>query len=298
LNEQLTRCGFAAIIGAPNAGKSTLINALAGYKIAIVSHKVQTTRSRIRAIVIEANSQIIFVDTPGIFVPRRPLDRAMVEAAWSGAGDADMVLVIVDARAGITEDVDRILKKLADYKSKAVLVLNKIDLTKRENLLELAARLNEAFAFVETFMLSATTGDGVDQLKRRLAQMMPQGPWLYPQDQIADVPLRLMASEVTREKIYERLHQELPYASTVETERWQERPDGSVRIDQVIFVERESQRKIVLGKDGQTIKEIGRRSREELSTMLERKVHLFLFVKVRENWATDPERLRAMGLEP
>ncbi|HYN00471.1 MAG TPA: GTPase Era, partial [Aestuariivirgaceae bacterium] len=222
MNEQLTRCGFAAIIGAPNAGKSTLINALAGYKIAIVSHKVQTTRSRIRAIVIEANSQIIFVDTPGIFVPRRPLDRAMVEAAWSGAGDADMVLVIVDARAGITEDVDRILKKLADYKSKAVLVLNKIDLTKRENLLELAARLNEAFAFAETFMLSATTGDGVDQLKRRLAQMMPQGPWLYPQDQIADVPLRLMASEVTREKIYERLHQELPYASTVETERWQE----------------------------------------------------------------------------
>lgn len=298
MNEQLTRCGFAAIIGAPNAGKSTLINALAGYKIAIVSHKVQTTRSRIRAIVIEANSQIIFVDTPGIFVPRRPLDRAMVEAAWSGAGDADMVLVIVDARAGITEDVDRILKKLADYKSKAVLVLNKIDLTKRENLLELAARLNEAFAFAETFMLSATTGDGVDQLKRRLSQMMPQGPWLYPQDQIADVPLRLMASEVTREKIYERLHQELPYASTVETERWQERPDGSVRIDQVIFVERESQRKIVLGKDGQTIKEIGRRSREELSTMLERKVHLFLFVKVRENWATDPERLRAMGLEP
>jgi GTP-binding protein Era len=298
LNEQLTRCGFAAIIGAPNAGKSTLINALAGYKVAIVSHKVQTTRSRIRAIVIESYSQIIFVDTPGIFLPRRRLDQAMVEAAWSGAGDADIVLVIVDSRAGITEDVHRILKKLAEDKSKAVLVLNKIDLVKRETLLELAAKLNEAFAFAETFMVSAATGDGVDQLKRKLAQMMPQGPWLYPEDQIADVPMRLMASETTREKIYERLHQELPYASTVETESWQERPDGSVRIDQVIFVEKESQRKIVLGKGGQTIKEIGRRAREELSAMLERKVHLFLFVKVRENWATDPERLRAMGLEP
>jgi len=298
LNEQLTRCGFAAIIGAPNAGKSTLINALAGYKIAIVSHKVQTTRSRIRAIVIDGQSQIIFVDTPGIFVPRRRLDQAMVEAAWSGAGDADIVLVIVDARAGITEDVERILRRLADDKSKAALVLNKIDLVKRENLLELAAKLNAALAFAETFMVSATTGDGVDQLKQKLAQMMPEGPWLYPEDQIADMPMRLIASETTREKIYQRLHQELPYASTVETESWQERPDGSVRIDQVIFVEKESQRKIVLGKGGQTIKEIGRRSREELSTMFERKVHLFLFVKVRENWATDPERLRAMGLEP
>jgi len=298
LNEQLTRCGFAAIIGAPNAGKSTLINALAGYKIAIVSHKVQTTRSRIRAIVIDGQSQIVFVDTPGIFVPRRRLDQAMVEAAWSGAGDADIVLVIVDARAGITEDVERILRRLADDKSKAALVLNKIDLVKRENLLELAAKLNAALAFAETFMVSATTGDGVDQLKQKLAQMMPEGPWLYPEDQIADMPMRLIASETTREKIYQRLHQELPYASTVETESWQERPDGSVRIDQVIFVEKESQRKIVLGKGGQTIKEIGRRSREELSAMFERKVHLFLFVKVRENWATDPERLRAMGLEP
>ena len=259
---------------------------------------MQTTRSRIRAIVIEGQSQIIFVDTPGIFVPRRRLDQAMVEAAWSGVGDADIVLVIVDARAGITEDVERILKKLADDKSKAVLVLNKIDLVKRENLLELAAKLNGALAFAGTFMVSATTGDGVDELKQKLAQMMPEGPWLYPEDQVADVPMRLIASETTREKIYQRLHQELPYASTVETESWQERPDGSVRIDQVIFVEKESQRRIVLGKGGQTIKEIGRRSREELSTMLERKVHLFLFVKVRENWATDPERLRAMGLEP
>jgi GTP-binding protein Era len=298
LNEGPTRCGFAAIIGAPNAGKSTLINALAGYKVAIVSHKVQTTRSRIRAIVIEGQSQVIFVDTPGIFVPRRRLDEAMVKAAWTGAGDADIVLFIVDARAGLSDDVDRILKKLAQDRPQAILVLNKIDLVKREALLELAAKLNAAFAFAETFMVSAETGDGVDQLKRKLAQMMPQGPWLYPEDQIADVPMRFVASEVTREKLYERLHQELPYASTVETENWQERPDGSVRIEQVIFVEKESQRKIVLGKGGQTIREIGRRAREELSAMLERKVHLFLFVKVRENWATDPERLRAMGLEP
>jgi GTP-binding protein Era len=298
LNDQPTRCGFAAIIGAPNAGKSTLINALAGSKVAIVSHKVQTTRMRVRAIVIEGKSQIVFVDTPGIFMPRRRLDEAMVEAAWSGASDADIVLMIVDARAGMTDDVYRIIAKLGEAKARAVLVLNKIDLVKRETLLGLAAQLNEAFGFGETFMVSATTGDGIDQLKRKLAVMMPEGPWLYPEDQIADVPLRLMASEITREKIYERLHQELPYASTVETENWEERPDGSVKIEQVIFVERENQRKIVLGKGGQTIRDIGSRAREELSRMLERKVHLFLFVKVRQNWATDPERLRAMGLKP
>lgn len=298
MNEEPTRCGFAAIIGAPNAGKSTLVNCLAGTKVAIVSHKVQTTRSRIRAIVIEDKSQIIFVDTPGIFAPRRRLDEAMVEAAWSGAGDADIVLFIVDARAGVTEDVERILARLAEGKTKTALVLNKIDLLQRQTLLALAQKLNEALAFAETFMVSATTGDGVEELKHKLAGMMPPGPWLYPEDQIADAPLRLMASEITREKIYERLHQELPYASTVETESWQERPDGSVRIEQVIFVERENQRKIVLGKGGQTIKEIGQRARTELSRMLEQKVHLFLFVKVRANWATDPERLRAMGLEP
>jgi GTP-binding protein Era len=298
LNEETTRCGFAAIIGAPNAGKSTLINALAGYKVAIVSHKVQTTRSRIRAIVVEGKSQIIFVDTPGIFEPRRRLDEAMVEAAWSGAGDADVVLFIVDSRAGVTQDVERVLNKLAQDRLNAILVLNKIDLVRREALLDLAAKLNATFAFRETFMISAATGDGVDRLKQQLARLMPPGPWLYPEDQIADVPMRLVASEITREKIYERLHQELPYASTVETENWEERPDGSVRIDQVIFVERESQRKIVLGKGGQTIKEIGRKAREELSELFERKVHLFLFVKVRENWASDPERLRAMGLEP
>jgi GTP-binding protein Era len=298
LNEEPTRCGFAAIIGAPNAGKSTLINTLAGYKVAIVSHKVQTTRSRIRAIVIEGRSQIIFVDTPGIFEPRRRLDEAMVQAAWSGASDADVILCIVDSRAGLTQDVDRMLNKLAEDRLRAVLVLNKIDLVKREALLDLSAKLNATFPFIETFMVSAASGDGVDRLKRQLAQMMPEGPWLYPEDQIADVPMRLLASEITREKIYERLHQELPYASTVETESWEEREDGSVRIDQVIFVERESQRKIVLGKGGQMIKEIGKRARDELGQLLERRVHLFLFVKVRENWASDPERLRAMGLEP
>lgn len=298
MNEEPTRCGFAAIIGAPNAGKSTLINTLAGYKVAIISHKVQTTRARIRAIVIDGRTQIIFVDTPGIFEPRRRLDEAMVEAAWSGAGDADVVLLIVDSRAGITDDVERILSRLSERRLGTVLVLNKIDLVRREALLGLAAKLNAKLPFLETFMVTAATGDGVDRLKQQLARMMPEGPWLYPEDQIADVPMRLVASEITREKIYERLHQELPYASTVETERWEERQDGSVRIDQVIFVERENQRKIVLGKNGQTIKDIGKRAREELSRMLERKVHLFLFVKVRENWASDPERLRAMGLEP
>jgi GTP-binding protein Era len=298
LNEAPVRCGFAAIIGAPNAGKSTLINQLAGYKVAIVSRKVQTTRARLRAILVEGASQIILVDTPGIFAPRRRLDEAMVEAAWSGAGDADVVLILVDARSGITEEVEAILRKLAADRPKAVLALNKIDLVRRESLLELAARLNAAFPFFETFIISAASGEGVDRLRASLAQMMPEGPWLYPEDQIADVPMRFMAAEITREKIYERLHQELPYASTVETEGWEERPDGSVRIEQVIFVERENQRKIVLGKGGQMIKEIGRLAREELQTLLERRVHLFLFVKVRANWSTDPERLRAMGLEP
>jgi GTPase len=298
LSEAKTRCGFVAIIGATNAGKSTLINELAGYKVAIVSQKVQTTRARIRAIVVEGRSQIIFVDTPGIFQPRRKLDVAMVEAAWSGAREADVVMLVVDARAGITEAVETIVKTLSEAKTPAVLVLNKIDLVKREALLDMAARLNERHRFAETFMVSALKRDGTDRLKQTLARMMPESPWLYPEDQIADVPMRLIAAEVTREKIYDRLHQELPYQSTVETENWLERADGSVRIDQVIFVERENQRKIVLGKGGQAIKEIGRLAREELQAMLERKVHLFLFVKVRENWASDPERLRAMGLEP
>jgi GTPase len=298
LSEASTRCGFVAIIGAPNSGKSTLLNTLAGYKLAIVSHKVQTTRSRVRAIIVEGCSQIIFVDTPGIFLPRRRLDEAMVNSAWEGATDADVVLLMVDARTGLTEDVNRIAEKLKGSPSRQVLVLNKVDVVKRERLLVLAGELNELCPFEQTFMISASTADGVDEMKRKLAEMMPGGPWLYPEDQLSDIPQRLIASEITREKIYERLHQELPYASTVETEKWEERPDGSVRIEQVIFVERENQRKIVLGKGGQVIKEIGSLAREELSAMLDRKVHLFLFVKVRENWATDPERLRAMGLEP
>jgi GTP-binding protein Era len=298
LSEASTRCGFVAIIGAPNSGKSTLLNTLAGYKLAIVSHKVQTTRSRVRAIIVEGCSQIIFVDTPGIFLPRRRLDEAMVNSAWEGATDADVVLLMVDARTGLTEDVNRIAEKLKGSPSRQVLVLNKVDVVKRERLLVLAGELNELRPFEQTFMISASTGDGVDEMKRKLGEMMPGGPWLYPEDQLSDIPQRLIASEITREKIYERLHQELPYASTVETEKWEERPDGSVRIEQVIFVERENQRKIVLGKGGQVIKEIGSLAREELSAMLDRKVHLFLFVKVRENWATDPERLRAMGLEP
>jgi GTP-binding protein Era len=298
LSEATTRCGFVAIIGAPNSGKSTLLNALAGYKLAIVSRKVQTTRSRVRAIIVEGSSQIIFVDTPGIFLPRRRLDEAMVNAAWAGATDADVVLLLVDARAGLTEDVNRIAEKLKQSPSRRVLALNKIDLVKRERLLVLASELNELCRFEQSFMISASTDDGIQEMKRKLAEIMPPSPWLYPEDQLSDIPQRLIASEITREKIYERLHQELPYASTVETENWEERPDGSVRIEQVIFVERENQRKIVLGKGGQSIKEIGRLAREELSAMLERKVHLFLFVKVRENWATDPERLRAMGLKP
>ena len=295
---EATRCGFVAVLGAPNAGKSTLINALVGSKVSIVSEKVQTTRARIRAIVISERSQLILVDTPGIFTPRRRLDEAMVDAAWQGAGDADAVLLLVDAKARVTDDVRQILARLGKLRSKIFLALNKIDLVKRETLLALAQTLNAEAPFAETFMISARTGDGLEALLKSLAAAVPEGPWLYPEDQIADLPMRLLASEITREKIFERLHQELPYASTVETETWEERADGSLRIDQVIFVEREGQRKIVLGKGGQGIREIGSRAREELSRMLERKVHLFLFVKVRANWATDPERLRAMGLDP
>jgi GTPase len=296
MTDKQTRCGFCAIIGAPNAGKSTLVNALAGTKISIVSHKVQTTRSRLRAIVISGATQIIFVDTPGIFKPKRRLDEAMVEGAWSGASEADAVVLLADVRRGLNDEVMRIIEGLKKSGIEAFLALNKIDLVKAETLLELSRKFNEAFAFRETFMISALNGSGVDRLRDKVAALMPEGPWLYAEDQIADVPLRFLAAETTREKLYERLHEELPYASTVETETWEERKDGSVRIDQVIYVERESQRKIVLGKNGQTIKLLGRAARLDLEKAFERRVHLFLFVKVRENWAKDPERLRAMGL--
>jgi GTPase len=296
VTDKQTRCGFCAIIGAPNAGKSTLVNALAGTKISIVSHKVQTTRSRLRAIVISGATQIIFVDTPGIFKPKRRLDEAMVEGAWSGASEADAVVLLADVRRGLNDEVMMIIEGLKKSGIEAFLALNKIDLVKAETLLELSRKFNEAFAFRETFMISALNGSGVDRLRDKVAALMPEGPWLYAEDQIADVPLRFLAAETTREKLYERLHEELPYASTVETETWEERKDGSVRIDQVIYVERESQRKIVLGKNGQTIKLLGRAARLDLEKAFERRVHLFLFVKVRENWAKDPERLRAMGL--
>jgi GTPase len=296
-SEPVSRCGFAAIIGAPNAGKSTLVNRLVGQKIAIVTHKVQTTRARLRGIAIEGLSQIVFVDTPGIFAPRRHLDRAMVEAAWSGAGDADLVILLVDSRAGLNAEVEAILASLDNVSRPPVLALNKVDVVRPETLLALSQRLNERLAFAATFMISALSGSGVEDLRRYAANAMPEGPWLYPDDQIADLPQRLLAAEITREKLTLRLHQELPYALTVETEGWAERPDGSVRIDQVIYVEREGQRKIVLGKEGQTIKAIGQAARKEIAEAIGQPVHLFLFVKVRESWASDPERLKMMGLE-
>jgi len=292
-----TRCGFVALIGAPNVGKSTLVNALVGSKVTIVSRKVQTTRALIRGIVIEDHSQIILVDTPGIFTPKRRLDRAMVSTAWSGAHDADLVCVLLDAKAGIDEEADAILTRLATVPHQKILVLNKIDLIAREKLLALAKAANDRLSFAQTFMISALSGDGVGDLRHTLAAMVPPGPFLYPEDQMSDAPMRHLAAEITREKIYRHLHQELPYQSTVETDSWTERKDKSVRIEQTIFVERESQRKIVLGKGGATIKSIGAQSREELAEILGQPVHLFLFVKVRENWGEDPDRYREMGLE-
>ncbi|MDB5591024.1 GTPase Era [Enterovirga sp.] len=292
-----TRCGFVALIGAPNAGKSTLLNALVGSKVSIVSRKVQTTRALIRGIAIQRQAQIVFVDTPGIFQPKRRLDRAMVTSAWGGAGDADVVALLIDVRRGLDDEAEAIIAKLAAVRRPRMLVLNKIDLVLREKLLALTAALNERLAFERTFMVSALTGDGVDDLRSEFAARMPAGPWLYPEDQISDAPLRMLAAEITREKIYERLHEELPYQSTVETDQWQERPDGSVRIEQTIFVERDSQRKIVLGKGGQTIRSIGQAARRDIAEVAETPVHLFLFVKVRENWGDDPARYREMGLE-
>jgi GTP-binding protein Era len=291
------RCGFVALIGAPNVGKSTLLNALVGSKVTIVSHKVQTTRSLVRGIVIDGPAQIVFIDTPGIFAPRRRLDRAMVTTAWAGAHDADLTGLIVDARKGIDDQADRILSRLGEVRSRKLAIVNKVDLVAKESLLKLAGDINARGDFVATFMVSALTGDGVADLRRWLAENVPAGPWHYPEDQISDLPLRQLAAEITREKIYQRLHQELPYQSTVETDTWTERKDGSVRIEQTIYVERESQRKIVLGKGGQTIKAIGADARREIAEVAEKPVHLFLFIKVREGWGDDPARYREMGLE-
>ncbi len=295
--EQLTRCGFVALIGATNVGKSTLVNALVGTKVAIVSHKVQTTRTQVRGIAIEDGAQLIFVDTPGIFAPKRRLDRAMVTTAWAGAHDADVACLLVDAKRGLDEETSAIIERLAEVQGPRVAILNKIDLVEKPTLLTLAKKLNARVALEATFMTSALTGDGVADLRGWLAARVPEGPWHYPEDQVTDVPMRQLAAEITREKVYERLHQELPYQSTVETEIWKELRDGAVRIEQTIYVERESQRKIVLGKGGATIKAIGADARREIAVALERPVHLFLFVKVRDNWGNDPERFREMGLE-
>jgi GTPase len=294
---EATRAGFAALIGAPNAGKSTLLNALVGAKVSIVSRKVQTTRALVRGIAIEGSAQIVFVDTPGLFKPKRRLDRAMVTSAWGGAGDADAVCLLLDVRKGVDEENEAILGRLPELRQPKVLILNKIDLIERARLLDLAASVNARLPFDHTVMISALTGDGVADLRKRLAVLMPESPWLYPEDQVSDAPLRMLAAEITREKIYERLHEELPYQSTVETDQWQQRDDGSVRIEQTVFVERESQRKIVLGKGGQTIKAIGQAARKDIAEIAEAPVHLFLFVKVREGWEDDPERYREMGLE-
>jgi GTPase len=292
-----TRCGFVALIGAPNAGKSTLLNALVGAKISIVTPKVQTTRTLVRGIAMHGQAQLIFVDTPGIFAPRRRLDRAMVGTAWGSVQDADVVALLIDSRAGLKEDDEAVLRGLGDVRSKKALVLNKVDVVTKPELLALAQTLNERAAFAATFMISALSGDGVTDLKNWFAENVPPGPWLYPEDQISDAPLRQLAAEITREKLYLRLHQELPYQSTVETEVWKELKDGAVRIEQTIYVERESQRKIVLGKGGQTIKAIGAAARVDIAEAIEQPVHLFLFVKVREGWGDDPERYQVMGLD-
>jgi GTP-binding protein Era len=291
------RCAFVAVIGPTNAGKSTLVNTLVGTKVTIVSRKVQTTRALVRGIAIAGPAQLVFIDTPGIFQPRRRLDRAMVSTAWGGARDADIVCLVLDAGCGLDEDAEAVISNLRELAQPKLLVLNKTDTVKKPALLALAKSLSERADFAAVFMVSAQTGDGVPDLKAWLAANAPEGPWHYPQDQISDAPLRSLAAEITREKLFDRLHQELPYQSTVETENWTERKDGSVRIEQTIYVERDSQRKIVLGKGGQTIKTIGAAARREIAELIEAPVHLFLFVKVREGWGDDPERYREMGLE-
>ena len=296
-----TTCGFIAIIGAPNVGKSTLLNRFIGTKVSIVSPKVQTTRTRVLGICLKGDAQIIFVDTPGIFKPRRRLDRAMVAAAWSGAGDADHVILLVDSQKGIDGDTQAILDRLQKGSGRPGvridLVLNKVDLVEKPKLLDLATKLNSSGLFAEIFMVSAEKGGGVDDLLTHLSKDLPAGPWLFPDDQLSDMPERLLAAEITREKLFRQLHQELPYAATVETENWRDQKDGSVRIDQVIYVQRDSQKAIVLGKKGARIKSIGSESRVELEDILDTRVHLFLFVKVREKWGDDPERYRDWGLD-
>lgn len=294
-----TRAGFVALIGEPNAGKSTLLNRMVGAKVSIVTHKVQTTRARIRGVAMEGDAQIVFVDTPGLFQPRRRLDRAMVAAAWGGAADADVVVLLVEAQRGVTEGVERILEGLADIGQgrKVALAINKIDRVQAEVLLGLSKDLNDRYPFVDTFMISAERGHGVDALRQWLATEVPEGPWLYPEDQIADLPMRMIAAEMTREKLTLRLHQELPYQLTVETESWEERKDGSAKIDQLIYVVRDGHKGIVLGNKGETIKAVSKAAREELEEFLGRRVHLFLQVKVRPNWLDEAERYSEMGLE-
>ena len=297
-----TRCGFVALIGAPNAGKSTLMNALVGEKVTIVTHKAQTTRSTVRGVVTRGEAQIVFVDTPGLFAPKRRLDRAMVASAWGAAADADVLALLIDAKKeaahlAVSEETEAILDALKQSRKPKLLVLNKIDAMERAKLLELSARLNGALRFDETFMISATTGDGLDRLFDRLAGIIPPGPWLYPEDQITEAPIRSLAAEITREKLFERLHDELPYQATVETDSWKDQPDGSARVEQTVFVTREGHRKIVIGEGGRTIKAIGTAARKDIAEAHGANVHLFLHVKVRENWLDDPERYRAMGLD-
>ncbi|WP_321366670.1 GTPase Era [uncultured Celeribacter sp.] len=297
---ETTRAGFVALIGEPNAGKSTLLNRMVGAKVSIVTHKVQTTRARIRGVAMEGDSQIVFVDTPGIFKPKRRLDRAMVTAAWGGAADADVVVLLIEAHKGVTEGVENILAALDEHSNpnqKVALAINKIDMVDVEKLLAITKDMNERRNFVETFMISAEKGKGVDDLRKWLARELPEGPWLYPEDQIADLPMRMIAAEITREKLTLNLHQELPYQLTVETEQWEERKDGSARVDQVIYVARDGHKGIILGKRGETIKRISRAAREELAEFLGRKVHLFLQVKVRPNWLEEAERYGEMGLD-
>ncbi|WP_323769675.1 GTPase Era [Antarctobacter sp.] len=294
-----TRAGFIALIGEPNAGKSTLTNFMVGAKVSIVTHKVQTTRARIRGVAMEGDSQLIFVDTPGLFKPRRRLDRAMVAAAWGGAADADVIVLLIEAHRGVTEGVERILEGLADLPRgrKIALAINKIDRVEAKTLLALTKDMNDRFPFAKTFMISAEKGYGIDELRTWLASEVPEGPWLYPEDQIADLPMRMIAAEITREKLTLRLHQELPYQLTVETENWEERKDGSARIDQIVYVARDGHKGIILGHKGETIKAISKASREELTEFLGRPIHLFLQIKVRENWLEEKERYSEMGLD-